>query len=144
MLLHVRDASSAYGDEQKSQVEKVLGELEVLDKPRIEVLNKIDLLTPEERAGLGTRGIVTVSAHSGEGMDRLLKAIDEALTADPLIDAELIVPQAEGAALAAIEAGMIIHSRAFEGELVHLTVRGPASLVGQLKRFQAGLTASSR
>jgi len=54
----VRDASSAYGDEQKSQVEKVLGELEVLDKPRIEVLNKIDLLTPEERAGLGTRGIV--------------------------------------------------------------------------------------
>jgi len=144
VLLHVRDASSAYGDEQKSQVEKVLGELEVLDKPRIEVLNKIDLLTPEERAGLGTRGIVTVSAHSGEGMDRLLKAIDEALTADPLIDAELIVPQAEGAALAAIEAGMIIHSRAFEGELVHLTVRGPASLVGQLKRFQAGLTASSR
>lgn len=134
VLLHVRDASSGYGDEQKSQVEKVLGELEVLDKPRIEVLNKIDLLTAEERAGLSQRGIVTVSAHTGEGIDGLLKAIDEALTADPLIDAELIVPQSEGAVLAAIEAGMVIHSRAFEGERVHLTVRGPSSLVGRIRQ----------
>jgi GTPase len=134
VLLHIRDASSAYGEEQKSQVEKVLGELEVLDKPRIEVLNKIDLLTPEERAGLGTRGIVTVSAHSGEGIEGLLAAIDVALVADPLVDAELVVPQSEGAALAAIEAGMVIHSRAFEGDLVHLAVRGPASLVGRIRQ----------
>jgi len=126
VLLHVRDATSGYGDEQKSQVEKVLGELEVLDKPRIEVLNKIDLLTAEERAGLGLRGLVTVSAKSGEGID--------ALTADPLVDADLVVPQSEGAVLAAIEAGMVIHSRAFEGDLVHLSVRGPASLVGRIRQ----------
>jgi len=44
VLLHVRDAASSYGEEQKSQVEKVLGELDSLSKPRIEVLNKIDLL----------------------------------------------------------------------------------------------------
>jgi GTPase len=134
VLLHVRDAASGYGDEQKSQVEKVLGELEVLDKPRIEVLNKIDLLTPEEQAGLETRGIVAVSAQTGEGLDALLRTIDEALTADPLTDAELVVPQADGAALAAIEAGMVIHSRAFEGERVHLSVRGPASLVGRIRQ----------
>ena len=134
VLLHVRDASSNYSDEQKSQVEKVLGELEVLDKPRIEVLNKIDLLQPEERAGLSTRGIVTVSAQTGEGISGLLAAIDEALVADPLIDADLIVPQSEGATLAAIEAGMIIHSRAFEGEVVHLSVRSPASLVGRIRQ----------
>ncbi len=29
VLLHVRDAASTYGEEQKAQVEKVLGELEV-------------------------------------------------------------------------------------------------------------------
>ncbi len=34
-----------YGEEQKAQVEKVLAELDALKKPRIEVLNKIDLLT---------------------------------------------------------------------------------------------------
>jgi GTP-binding protein HflX len=134
VLLHVRDASSTYGEEQKSQVEKVLGELEVLAKPRIEVLNKIDLLTPEERAGLGSRGDVTVSAHSGEGIEGLLAAIDEALVADPLVDAELVVPQADGAVLAAIEAGMVIHNRAFEGDQVHLSVRGPASLVGRIRQ----------
>jgi GTPase len=137
VLLHVRDASSAYGEEQKIQVEKVLGELEVLDKPRIEVLNKIDLLTPEERAGLSSRGMVAVSARTGEGMDGLsglLAAIDEALVADPLVEAELVVPQADGATLAAIEAGMVIHSRAFDEERVHLSVRGPASLVGRVKQ----------
>ena len=98
------------------------------------MLNKIDLLTPEERAGLGTRENAAVSAYTGEGLEGLLAAIDEALTADPLVDAELIVPQSEGAALAAIEAGMVIHSRAFEGDTVHLSVRGPASLVGRIKQ----------
>jgi len=133
VLLHIRDAASAYGDEQKSQVEKVLGELEVLSKPRIEVLNKSDLLSAEERAGLAARGVVAVSARTGDGMESLLKAIDEALVADPLIDAELVVRQAEGSTLAAIEAGMVILSRAFVGESVHMTVRGPASLVGRIK-----------
>ncbi len=135
VLLHVRDASSGYGEEQKLQVEQVLGELEVLNKPRIEVLNKMDLLPAEERSGLRERGVVAISAKSGEGIEGLLRAIDEALTADPLTDAELIVPQSEGAVLAAIEAGMVIHSRAFEGERVHLSVRGPASLVGRIRQM---------
>ena len=133
VLLHVRDANSAYGDEQKSQVERVLGELEVLDKPRIEVLNKIDLVPDAEHAGLEGRGAIPVSARTGEGMEALLRAIDEALVADPLIDADLTVAQSDGATLAAIEAGMVILAREFKGELVHLTVRGPASLVGRIR-----------
>jgi GTPase len=54
VLLHVRDAASTYGEEQKAQVEKVLGELDSLGKPRIEVLNKIDLLGEHEREGLAS------------------------------------------------------------------------------------------
>jgi GTP-binding protein HflX len=140
VLLHVRDAASTYGEEQKSQVEKVLGELDCLTKPRIEVLNKIDLLGEHEREGLCSRSQagaeVAVSARSGEGMDALLAAIDRALHSDPVIEAELRVPQQEGAALAAIEAGMIVHSREYEGNLVRLTVSGPASLVGRLRKFR--------
>jgi GTPase len=144
VLLHVRDASSTYGEEQKAQVEKVLGELESLDKPRIEVLNKIDLLGEHEREGLLARsknaggvGVeVPVSAQTGEGMDALLAAIDRALHSDPVIEAELRVPQHEGAALAAIEAGMIVHEREYEGNLVRLTVSGPASLLGRLRKFR--------
>ena len=136
VLLHIRDASSTYGEEQKAQVEKVLGELESLDKPRIEVLNKIDLLDEPEREGLASRGEVVVSALTGEGMDALLKAIDDALHSDPVIETELRVPQQDGAALAAIEAGMVVHRREYEGNLVRLKVSGPASLVGRLRKYR--------
>ena len=147
VLLHVRDASSTYGAEQKAQVEKVLGELDSLSKPRIEVLNKMDLLDPDEREGMMVRsqaaGEVMVSAHTGDGMDALLSAIDEALFSDPLIEAELRVPQQEGGVLAAIEAGMVIHGREYEGNLVRLKVSGPASLMGRLRQYRMrGETAS--
>ncbi len=152
VLLHIRDASSTYGEEQKSQVEKVLGELESLAKPRIEVLNKIDLLREDERAALVARANlspmdksasgsgavgVPVSALTGEGIPALLAAIDDALHSDPIVEAELRIPQHEGGVLAAIEAGMVIHSRDYEGNLVRLSVSGPASLVGRMRRFRA-------
>ena len=140
VLLHIRDAASTYGEEQKSQVEKVLGELDALGKPRIEVLNKIDLLGEQERGGLLARSLAggdeAVSAQTGEGMEALIKAIDEALHSDPVIEAELRVPQHEGAALAAIEAGMVVHRREYEGNLVRLAVSGPASLLGRLRKFR--------
>jgi GTP-binding protein HflX len=140
VLLHVRDAASTYGEEQKNQVEKVLGELESLGKPRIEVLNKIDLLGEHERQGLQARcqagGEVAVSARTGEGMDALLDAIDGALHSDPILSAELRVPQQEGSVLASIEAGMVVHRREYEGNLVRLTVSGPASLLGRLRKYR--------
>jgi GTP-binding protein HflX len=140
VLLHVRDANSTYGEEQKSQVEKVLAELDALGKPRIEVLNKIDLLNEPEREGLLARSQageeIPVSARTGEGMDAVLAAIDNALHSDPVIEAELSVPQSDGAALAAIEGGMVVHSREYEGNLVLLAVSGPASLLGRLRQYR--------
>ena len=69
-------------------------------------------------------------------MDALLQAIDQALHSDPVIEAELRVPQHEGGVLAAIEAGMVIHSREYEGNLVRLSVSGPASLLGRLRKYR--------
>jgi GTP-binding protein HflX len=135
-LLHVRDAASHYSDEQKTQVEKVLAELEALNKPRIEVLNKVDLLDAAQLQGLRERGDVLVSARTGEGMEELRAAIDRALHSDPILDAELRVPQNEGAVLAAIEAGMVVHTRAYEGNLVRLRVSGPSSLMGRLRAYR--------
>jgi GTP-binding protein HflX len=140
VLLHVRDASSTYGEEQGKQVEKVLGELDSLAKPRIEVLNKIDLLADDEREGLLARapatGEVVVSAQTGEGMEALLAALDRALHTDPVVEAELRVPQQEGGVLAAVEAGMVVYSREYEGNLVRLKVSGPASLMGRLRKYR--------
>src|SRR5262249_9085308 len=67
LILHVSDATSPNADEQKEQVEKVLGELESLEKPTIRVMNKIDLLSEDERNQLSSGGdSVKVSAATGE------------------------------------------------------------------------------
>jgi GTP-binding protein HflX len=111
----------------------------------VEVLNKIDKLDAHEREGLAAREQprherhrieVLVSAQTGEGLDALLAAIDDALFSDPVIETELRVPQSDGAALAAIEGGMVVHQRAYEGNLVRLAVSGPASLVGRLRKYR--------
>jgi GTP-binding protein HflX len=137
ILLHVRDASSVMMDEQKAQVEKVLGELEVTRKPTIEVLNKVDLLPESARLMLPTGDdVVAVSGLTGDGMDALLAAIDRALVRDPLVETRFRVPQSEGAVLAALEAGAVVSEKRFEGNLAYFRAVGPASLVGRYRRFQ--------
>ena len=138
LLLHVRDAASPTLDEQRAQVEAVLAELDVKGKPTLQVLNKIDLLpvgaalTP----GLQAPATVAVSGLTGAGLDELLHAIDAALTADPLETAEFRIPQAEGRVLAALERGATTTAQRFEGNLVYLSVVGPASLLKRYSRYQ--------
>jgi GTP-binding protein HflX len=136
VLLHVQDTSSASRDEHKAEVEKVLKELGVEDKPRIEVLNKVDLLAESERS-MPEDSTVAISAKTGEGLDDLLQRIDAALLIDPIMRRELLVPQDEGGVLASLEAGGIIHGREFVEQNVRLEVSGPASLLGRHRRFWA-------
>jgi GTPase len=150
ILLHVQDCSNPLRERQAEEVEKVLGELNVLDKPRIAVWNKIDLLPEEERSLLlkdagsrSTGASVAVSALSGEGIRQLLEQMDRALTADPIVEQEFIVPQHEGAVLAALEAGGLIQKRAFSGESVCLAVAGPASLLGRYRQYRTTAGAPS-
>ena len=137
ILLHVRDASSPMLEEQKAQVEKVLAELDVSKKPVIEVLNKVDLLSPAERALLRLGpDAVAVSGLNGAGLEELLAAIDRALVVDPLVEAEFRVPQSEGSALAALEAGAVVSGQRFEGNLAYFHAVGPASLLGRYRQYR--------
>ena len=139
LLLHVRDASSPAMDEQKAQVQRVLAELDVAKKPVIEVLNKVDLVLPDEREHLSCPGKIAVSGLTKEGLDDLLAAIDAALVADPLIEVNFRLPQSEGAVMAALEAGAIVEGKRFEGNLAFVTARGPASLLNRFRRFRERL-----
>ncbi|QNI36013.1 GTPase HflX [Edaphobacter albus] len=143
LLLHVRDASSPMLEEQKTEVEKVLGELEVKGKSVIEVMNKIDLLDAEEQQALAREGRVLVSGLTGEGLGELLEAVDRHLIADPVIEMEFRFPQSEGAALAALEAGALLSRRRFEGNLVYLTARGPVSLLSRYRDFRVSMDRTS-
>ena len=137
ILLHVQDAASPMREEQKSQVEKVLGELEVSSKPVIQVLNKMDLVPERELAHLSDdRKAIPVSSLQHTGLQELLVAIDAALVVDPLVESSFRLPQSEGSVLAALEGGAVIDEKRFEGNLVFLRARGPASLLNRYRRFR--------
>jgi GTP-binding protein HflX len=137
VLLHVRDASSPALDRQKADVEAVLTELEAGNKPRIEVLNKSDLLPKAEGAALGKReGGLLISGLKGTGFPALIAAIEEALQSDPMEQAWFRVPQSEGRTIAALEAGASVSQKQYEGNLVYLQASGPASLLGRYRRYQ--------
>jgi GTP-binding protein HflX len=72
----------------------------------------------------------------GTGLHELLLAIDAALTADPLEEADFRIPQSEGRVLAALERGATVTQQHFDGNLVFLTVLGPRSLLQRYHRFQ--------
>jgi GTP-binding protein HflX len=136
LILHVSDASSPLSAEQDAQVERVLKELEVEGKPRLRVMNKIDLLSSEQRDSLrDDASTVPVSAVQGTGMGLLLERIDKMLAEDPLSRIRLRVPQKEGKALALLEARSRIFSRAYKDGLVELEAEAPESVVRRVKEW---------
>ena len=81
LLLHLVDASDPGMDMQVEAVERVLNDLELGQKPRILVYNKVDRLTPEGWAqvlGRANEG-VAIAATEAETVRPLLTAMDEAL-----------------------------------------------------------------
>jgi len=76
-LLHVVDISSPYFKEQMASVQELLEELEVIGKPTITVLNKIDQADKPTVYHLlrRTPNSVAISALKGEGIDNLLEVI---------------------------------------------------------------------
>ena len=136
LILHISDASSPIAAEQQAQVEKVLDELEVQSKPKLRVVNKIDLLPAQERESLrDTPDTVYISTLKGIGLTTLLEKIDALLTDDPITTMQLRVPQSEGKALASLEAHSRILNRFYRGGNVHLEVQAPESFMRQWGKF---------
>jgi GTPase len=136
LIVHVSDASSPLSAEQDAQVERVLQELEAEGKPRLHVMNKIDLLPPKQRESLRDDATtIHVSAVTGTGMSTLLERIDNMLCDDAISRVRLRIPQKEGKTLAMIEARSRIYSRAYRDGLVELEAEAPESLIRKLRRF---------
>jgi GTP-binding protein HflX len=73
LLLHVVDATDPRADDQVAAVEKILGELGLLELPRLLVLNKVDRLPPGQGEALAhQRDGVAVSASEKRGLEELL------------------------------------------------------------------------
>jgi GTPase len=141
LILHVSDASNRLSAEQDAQVEIVLKELEVEKKPRLRVMNKVDLLDVEVVAGLMRDALrdgsntVYVSAAEGTGLDRLLERVDAMIEEDQVSRVHLRVPQKEGKILAMLEAKARIYSRKYKDGAVLLDVEAPASVVRRVREW---------
>jgi GTP-binding protein HflX len=112
LILLVTDISNPHHTEQDAEVEKILKELGVADRPRLHVLNKIDRLAPEEAAAVnGNHNSTRVSGLTGEGLEALLSRIDQAMPVDPLLHLHFTLPLSDGRAIALVHAlGRVLNS----------------------------------
>ncbi len=135
LILHVVDSSS--GEErmraEMAAADEVLEEIGAGDKPRLLVLNKIDLLDEDQRAEVRINhpGAVQVSAETGEGLDNLRVEMERAFE-ETMAPVELLVPYSEGARLHELHevAGKVDREDGPDGVLVR--TRLP---LGEMHRF---------
>ncbi len=148
LILHVRDIAHPETEAQREDVEAVLESLGLAEEgaaPRLEVLNKADLLTPEARDVLARQcarrpDAVLASALTGAGLPELLQAVAERLEV-PARAVNLSVSLADGADLAWLyDHGRVLSREDDEAE-AHLVVQlEPADLARFAHRRRAGAT----
>jgi GTP-binding protein HflX len=143
VILHVRDVSHEDTQAQSHDVAKVLSELgiETSDPRLIEVWNKIDRLDAQARARLfnlverqpAERRAVPVSAVTGEGIDKLIGAIETRL-AESRQTLEIALSPSDGAGLS----WLYRHSEVLEKHLrndgqLAVTVRADADKAARVR-----------
>lgn len=147
LILHVVDLSAEQAAAQMAQVEKVLTDIGAGSTPRLLVFNKADLVKDKDvdvqarvarlMGGAGQPGAraVTVSALTGEGLDQLLAAMDEAMEFDPIGRATFRFPAAEVDRANLIhQFGRVLAAR-FDGDGYEIEAEVPQSLKLRLASY---------
>jgi GTP-binding protein HflX len=146
LVLHVVDISAPAAAENTTHVLQVLAEIDAAQIPQILVMNKADRVPDgaaadtealERRLLSGSPGhadarAVAISALTGEGMDRLLAAIDEVLPLDPIVRTTLHLPAGDGATLSMLHEFGIVLSTRYTGEGCEIEAEIPQSLERRL------------
>ncbi|HTE45234.1 MAG TPA: GTPase HflX [Gemmatimonadaceae bacterium] len=142
LLLHVIDASSPTWEEQRIVVEQVLDELEVGDRPKLLVFNKIDLLDNDrllalqERVGALVPQSVFVSSVGDGGLEPLRRALTSASRVRrPL--AQVRMSPADGKLLAEIHRDGEVVGQRMDGDWLLVDARLDEALAGRLRRAGA-------
>ncbi len=145
IILHVRDMAHEDAEAQAQDVDDVLADLGIdpADHGRvIEVWNKIDLLDEDGREGLlniaarrpGESRPIPVSALTGQGIEELLRAVQQRLGRERVtLHIGLDPENGEGLSWLYRHAEILERREAEDGR-VHLAVRVPEDRVEQLER----------
>ena len=143
IVVHVRDAHHPDSEAQRDDVIAVLGDLaagEPIAERLIEVMNKVDLLDPADRACLNNRALrnshaVALSAITGEGCEDLLALIDGHLD-NEIRSVRLDVPLTDGKTLAWLYRHGEVLGRRDDDEAAHLSVRLSEADIARLRHHQ--------
>ena len=138
ILLNICDASSPECGEHLKVTEELLQSLGAGDSPVIPVLNKWDAVVDRELAPR-MPGAVPVSALNGEGIDRLLQAVEENLP-EKTFDVQLLLPFAKSGLAAKLrEEGAVLHEE-YVPEGLRLTARVDQRLYGPVSAYDMNQT----
>jgi GTPase len=151
VIVHLRDISHADSDAQSADVDAILAEIGVADRADrvIEVWNKLDCLDRDARSALAdaerteVAAPLAISAATGEGIDRLLMAIEDRLARGRAL-VDVTIDASDGRGLHWLYEHAEVMSRRDEEAGLRLTVRVAADQVERLKRRFAMGSAVAR
>jgi GTP-binding protein HflX len=143
LVLHVIDASNAERERHMAAVTRVLEEVGAIEVPRLEVYNKIDAISADERRRLqdADPSALLISAVTGEGCDELLEIVASKLALDQervSVELDLSDP-VQANRLAWLYRHATVHSHAAMGERATIEADVPRRLLPLL-----GLAADAR
>jgi len=137
LLIHIVDLSHPRVDDQMEAVEGVTKELDAFGKQTVIVFNKIDKLQNRELAETYTKrfpGSVAISARTGEAVNNLVQALQDALSAWRL-RSRFRIPASESALIAEIHrVGHVLELR-YEGEGALIVAHVPPELAQKLDHY---------
>jgi GTPase len=137
LLIHVVNLSHARVDEQMEAVDKVTKELDAYGKQTLIVFNKIDNLPDRELAETYVKrfsGSVAISARTGEGVNRLVQALQDALSSWRL-RLHFRIPTKESALLAEIHRVGHVLELKYEGNDAVIVAHVPPHLEAKLSQY---------
>lgn len=133
VLLNICDASNEEAGEHLRVTEELLQSLSAGERPVIPVLNKWDAVEDPECAP-HLPGAVRISALTGEGIDRLLQAVEDNLP-EKTFEAELLLPfEKAGLAARLREEGAVL-AEEYVSEGLRLTARVDDRLYALVKEY---------
>ena len=133
LVLHVIDAANPERERHMAAVTRVLEEVGAHLVPRIEVYNKVDQLSPDERRRVqeADPSSLLISAVTGQGCSELLESVASRLALDQqrvTLDLDLSDP-AQAERLAWVYRHATVHSHATMGDHATLEVDLPRRLL---------------
>ena len=137
LAIHIVDLAHTRVDDQIEAVEGVIKELDAFGKQTLIVFNKIDNLQNRELIETYLRrflGSVAISARTGEGVNKLVHALQDALSAWRL-RSRFKIPASESALIAEIHRVGHVLELKYEGNEAIVVAHVPPELAQKLERY---------